>query len=140
MAVGVSCLAGLWYLTTMGLADSRPYGHWVVVPDRALSAGEASGARVWAEKECAYCHNVLGRGGRREGPDLSNLRAKSRDRDYILRVIRDPQSVSRWSTMPKYDLTEAQLRDLTEYLLSLDLKRYGVKGIPKDDLLQGKTQ
>ncbi|MEW6666097.1 MAG: cytochrome b N-terminal domain-containing protein [Thermodesulfobacteriota bacterium] len=140
IAVGVTCLAGLWYLTSMGLADSRPYGHVVVVPDRTLSPNEAAGVRVWAERECAYCHHVLGRGGRREGPDLSNLKAKHRDRDYILRVIRDPQTVSRWSIMPRYDLTEAQSGALADYLLSLDFERYGVKIVQKEDVKQGKAQ
>ena len=135
MAVGTTCLAALWYLTSMGLADSRPYGQVVLVPARTLGPNEAAGVRVWVERECAYCHNVLGRGGRREGPDLSNLKAKDRDREYILRVIREPQSVSRWSTMPKYDLTEAQLGTLTEYLLSLDFTKHGVKAIRKDELL-----
>jgi ubiquinol-cytochrome c reductase cytochrome b subunit len=140
VAVGITCLAGLWYLTSMGLADSRPYGGVVVVPDRTLSPGEDAGTRVWAEKECAYCHNVLGRGGRREGPDLSNLKAKKRDREYILRVIRDPQSVSRWSTMPKYDLNEAQLGALTDYLLSLDFERHGLKVIRREVLLDGSMK
>jgi mono/diheme cytochrome c family protein len=135
MAVGAACLAALWYLTSMGLADSRPYGQVVLVPARTLGPGEAAGARVWAERECAYCHNVLGHGGRREGPDLSNLKAKGRDREYILRVIREPQSVSRWSTMPKYDLTEAQLGALTDYLLSLDFKKHGFKELRKEEVL-----
>lgn len=139
IAVGTTCLAALWYLTSMGLADSRPYGQVVLVPDRTLSPNEVAGARVWAERECAYCHNVLGSGGRREGPDLSNLKAKNRDRDYIVRAIRDPQSVSRWSTMPKYDLTEAELGVLTDYLLSLDFKRHGVKRISKEDIVQGRA-
>ena len=58
----------------------------------------------------------------------------------MLRAIRDPQSVSRWSIMPKYDLTETQLPGLTEYLLSLEFKRHGAKVILKHDLLEGKAQ
>lgn len=67
------------------------------------------------------------------------MKAKNRDRDYIVRAIRDPQSVSRWSTMPKYDLTEAELGVLTDYLLSLDFKRHGVKRISKEDIVQGRA-
>lgn len=139
MALGSTCLAGILYLSAMGIADSRPYGKFVVVPDRKLSSSEVAGVRLWAERDCAYCHHVFGRGGRREGPDLSNLKAKERDREYLLRAIRDPQAVSTWSIMPKYDLTDDELRFLSDYLLSLDFDRHGVRTVSKDDAIKGKT-
>ena len=41
------------------------------------------------------------------------------DREWHFKHFRDPQSVSPGSIMPKFPLTEAELHDLTSYMLSL---------------------
>ena len=127
IAAGATCLVAIIYLSLMGLADSRPYGEDVVVPDRELTPVEREGLKVWIDRDCAYCHNILGRGGRREGPDLSNVIAKERTKDWLVKLIRDPKSVSRWTIMPKYDLSERELEALAAFILSLDFDRYGSK-------------
>jgi ubiquinol-cytochrome c reductase cytochrome b subunit len=135
-ATGVSCLAGLVFLTWMGLAGARPYGEFVVVPDKKLTVPESQGLYVFVDKECAYCHQIKGKGGRKEGPDLSNTVAKERTKEWLMKYIQDPKSISRWTTMPKYDLSQNELSDLAEFILSLNFGRYGSKIIPSKDIIQ----
>jgi ubiquinol-cytochrome c reductase cytochrome b subunit len=133
-AIGSTCLVGIVYLSLTGMADSKPYGQVVVVPDRALTSVEKRGLEVWTRRDCAYCHNIMGRGGRREGPDLSNVIARDRTKAWLVRFIRDPRSISRWSVMPKYDLSEDELNHLARFILSLDFDRYGLKTIGREDV------
>lgn len=135
-AIGVMCIVGLVYASAMGIADSKPYGQVIVVPDRKLTPVEWLGIKSWVEKDCAYCHSVKGRGGRREGPDLSNVIARDRTKDWLKKFIKDPKSVSRWNIMPKYDLTDQELEALAQYVLSLDFKHYRVKTIPRQEILE----
>jgi ubiquinol-cytochrome c reductase cytochrome b subunit len=90
------------------------------VPERPLTATEQRGLFLYADRDCAYCHQIDGQGGRRAGPDLSNMLAKDRTRDYLARYIRDPQSISPTSVMPKYPLPDADLQALADFLLALD--------------------
>ena len=140
-AIGVACVVGIVYTNLMGVADSKPYGRIVAAPDRPLTGVEVSGIKSWVQKDCAYCHNVQGQGGRRgQGPDLANVIAKQRSKDWIMKSIRDPLSVSRWNIMPKYDNTEEELQVLSAYIRSLDFARYGLKTIPREAVLQDKIQ
>jgi ubiquinol-cytochrome c reductase cytochrome b subunit len=132
-AVGITCLVGIVYLTLMGFEGARTYGNVIVVPDRRLSPSEQRGLNVYAKRECAYCHHIAGRGGRIQGPDLSNVVAKGRTKEWLTRFIKDPQAVSPWSIMPKYDLNEQDLNHLSEFILALDFERHAMKVItPKD--------
>jgi len=138
-ALGVMVLMGIVYLNLMGIAGSKPYGEVIVIPNRQLTSVEMKGLNLWVERDCAYCHRIMGRGapGPREGPDLSNVIAKDRTRDWLLKMIRDPKSISRWTSMPKYDLTEEELKALAEFILSLDFKRHGLRIIPREQALKG---
>jgi quinol-cytochrome oxidoreductase complex cytochrome b subunit len=138
-AFGVSCIAGIVFLTLMGLAGARPYGEIVIVPDKRLTPPQARGLHVFVERECAYCHQILGKGGRREGPDLSNVVAKKRTKEWLAKYIKDPKSVSKWTTMPKYDLSEEELNDLTEFILSLDFAHHHSKIIPREEVIKKGT-
>jgi ubiquinol-cytochrome c reductase cytochrome b subunit len=140
IAMGAMFSVGFVYLSLTGLADSKPYGDIVVVPNRELTRSEMRGAKVWVEKDCAYCHNIKGRGGRSEGPDLSNVIAKNRTKDWIVKFIRDPKSISRLNIMPKYDLTKKELNSLAEFILSLDFERYGLRTISKEEVIQDKIE
>ncbi len=120
LAVGVTGVVGIAYLTAMGFAGAKPYGQTIPVPDRSLTATEQRGLFLYADRDCAYCHQISGQGGHRRGPDLSNMVAKDRTREYLARYIRDPQSVSPTSVMPKYPLPDADLNALAEFLLALD--------------------
>ena len=83
-------------------------------PDPGIAHGKA----LYAQFGCAGCHRVHGEGGAL-APDLSYVGDARPDRAWHLKHFRDPQSVSPGSIMPKFPLTEAELNDLTSYILSL---------------------
>ena len=135
LAVGVTVVVGIGYLTAMGFAGAKPYGQTVPVPNRALTASERRGLQLYADRDCAYCHQIDGDGGRRAGPDLSNIVNKGRTREYLARYIRDPQSISPTSNMPKYPLPEADLGALADFMLSLDLAKHGTRTVTREQAL-----
>ena len=66
---------------------------------------------------CSGCHRVHGVGGA-VGPDLSFV-GDVRDADWLIRHFKDPQAVVPASIMPKFNLSDKELHDLTAYMLSL---------------------
>jgi ubiquinol-cytochrome c reductase cytochrome b subunit len=78
----------------------------------------ARGKAIFARFGCAGCHRVHGEGGA-IGPDLSYEGDSRPDRAWHIRHFRDPQSVSPGSIMPKFPLTDQEVNDLTNYVLSL---------------------
>ncbi|MEJ2724541.1 MAG: cytochrome b N-terminal domain-containing protein [Deltaproteobacteria bacterium] len=135
-AIGASSIVGIVFLTLMGFAGARPYGEIIMVPDRELTALESQGLCVFVDRECAYCHQILGKGGRREGPDLSNMVAKEKSKETLVTFIRDPKTVRKWTTMPKYDLSEKDLNALASFILSLNFDRYKPKTVYREDLIE----
>ncbi len=135
VSAGVTVVVGIVYLTVTGFAGTLSYGNTFVIPDRTLSRTENHGLRIYAQQECAYCHNIMGKGGRRIGPDLSNMKAKGRTREFLTAFIKDPQSQSRFSIMPKYALQENELLDLSDFILALDFKKNKPRTIKKDDIM-----
>jgi quinol-cytochrome oxidoreductase complex cytochrome b subunit len=133
-AAGVTAVVGIVYLTLAGFGGALPYGTTLALPDRPLTPTELAGAQAYVKNDCAYCHHIQGRGGRRVGPDLSNVTAKRRTAEYVAAFIKDPQSKSAWSIMPKYDLPETQLKALADFILALDFDRFKVKTVSKEDL------
>ena len=134
LAVGVTGIIGITYLTAMGFAGARPYGQTIPVPDRPLTASESRGLFLYADRDCAYCHQIDGRGGHRRGPDLSNMVAKERTRDYLARYIHDPQSVNPTSVMPRYPLPQDDLNALADFLLALD---HTPESVTRDQAMSG---
>ena len=136
MSAGVTCIVGIVYMSLMGFEGASPYGRIVLVPDRRLTAAEARGLNLWVDRDCAYCHQVRGKGGHRTGPDMANVVAKGRTRDYLARYIRNPQLVSATSIMPKYNLPESDLQALADFLLALDFSRYPPKILNRKEVLK----
>jgi ubiquinol-cytochrome c reductase cytochrome b subunit len=120
LAVGVTAIIGIAYLTAMGFAGAKPYGKVIRVPDRELTSIESRGLRLYVDRECSYCHQINGQGGIRRGPDLSNMVAKGRSREYLAAYIKNPQAIDPSSPMPKYDLPPDDLNALADFLLSLN--------------------
>lgn len=79
--------------------------------------GPQAGRRLFQDKGCIGCHSVGGKGGT-VGPALDKI-AERRTPEWIMQHFRNPQSVSPGSVMPQFELTEQQVRALTEFLLSL---------------------
>jgi ubiquinol-cytochrome c reductase cytochrome b subunit len=134
MAVGVTCVLGIVYLTLMGFEGARPYGRIIPVPSRQLTPAETRGLYLFADRECAYCHQIHGQGGHRTGPDLANIVAKGRTEDYLAKYIKDPQLISKTSIMPKYNLPESDLRALADFTLALDFSKYPVKILKREEV------
>lgn len=73
------------------------------------------GERVF-RTACAECHRIKGEGGDR-GPDLT-LGSK-REFDWLVKFLKNPQSVKEDSTMSPARLSEEDIRAATEFLLKL---------------------
>ena len=119
-----------------GFGGARPYGDLIRVPDRPLTPTETLGLQAFVKNDCAYCHHIQGRGGRRVGADLANINAKGRRAEYVAAFIKNPQSKSAWSIMPKYDIPEAELKALADFVLSLDFDRHGARAITKEEVVK----
>ncbi len=78
----------------------------------------ARGMQLYRSLGCAACHQIHGEGNA-VGPDLSTI-GNRQDAARLIRQLKDPASMVRGSIMPSYaSLTEAELEDLTNYMLSL---------------------
>jgi ubiquinol-cytochrome c reductase cytochrome b subunit len=110
MAIGVLFLITVFSL--LGVSLKNLYGV------KRTDPGIAHGQTLFANLGCAGCHRIHGNGGA-IGPDLSYEGDTRPDREWHIKHFRDPQSVSPGSIMPKFPLTEAELQDLTSYILSL---------------------
>jgi ubiquinol-cytochrome c reductase cytochrome b subunit len=110
MAIAVLFLITVFSL--LGISLKNLYG--MKRTDPAIAHGQA----LFANLGCAGCHRIHGNGGA-IGPDLSYEGDARPDREWHIRHFRDPQSVSPGSIMPKFPLTDAELQDLTSYIVSL---------------------
>ena len=126
IAVASTLVACIVFLTFMAYHEAKPYNKTIVTADRTLNADQKAGMLLYVEKDCSYCHNILGEGGHRTGPDMSNMARKKRDVPYLANYIRDPKSQMASTTMPEYAMPDAELKQLAEFLLTLDFKK-GVK-------------
>lgn len=114
MATAVSCATVVLYGALSGIAAARAFDEAIPVPARALTASESRGLRLVDTLGCFGCHQIEGRAGHRVGPDLSNIAAKRRTRDDLIRFIRNPGDVA----MPPYDLPDLDLRELADFVLA----------------------
>jgi len=110
MAIGAVFLITVFSL--LGISLKNLYGM------KRTDPGIAHGQTLFANLGCAGCHRIHGNGGA-IGPDLSYVGDARPDREWHIKHFLDPQSVSPGSIMPKFPLTEAELQDLTSYMLSL---------------------
>ncbi len=122
------------YFSMTGAANAR-YGERVLIPYRGLSAIGLRGARVFAEKNCAYCHQVAGKEGRRQGPDMTGVSRRGRSRDWIQRFIYNARLYQPGTVMPRYEIPLEDLEALSLYLLSLDPRKGYLKAVDRGHLL-----
>jgi ubiquinol-cytochrome c reductase cytochrome b subunit len=130
LAAGIAAVTGIVYLTATGIGTSSDFGRSVALPDRPLNPNEQAGLRVFIREECASCHHIAGRGGRRVGPDLANMIAKGRTAEHLVRYIRKPDEVNRYARMPAFPLPAQELQDLAAFIRSLDFSKYPMKITP----------
>lgn len=83
------------------------------------------GRGLFETKGCRGCHKMNGVGGV-IGPDLTTVaRAGGRPPQWLMQHFRDPQAVVPGSAMPRYDLSENEIKALTMYMLSRTDQRLG---------------
>ena len=131
IAVAATLCLSIVYLTCMAYHEASPYNKTILLPGRELTAEQKKGMVLYVENECSYCHNIMGEGGHRTGPDMSNIARKKRDVKYLTTYISNPKLQMASTTMPEYALTDEQLKQLAAFLLSLDF-RGDVKPVRQD--------
>ncbi len=136
LAAGTAGVICIVYLTWAAYLAIAPYGQITPVPARELSAAEQRGLVLYNEKECAYCHQISGRGGVRTGPDMANMVRKNRSVAYLADYIKDPLKVVKSSVMPKYDMPKQDLEALGSFLRSLDFSRNSMKIMTRAEILK----
>jgi sulfur oxidation c-type cytochrome SoxX len=77
-------------------------------------ADPEKGGEVFRGSRCVTCHAVNGKGGTL-GPELTHVGAKV-SRDWLYTWIRDPHRLQPTTLMPRFRLTNEQVRDLAAYL------------------------
>ncbi len=75
------------------------------------------GAIVYQKSQCGLCHTING-AGTNNGPPLNGL-AKRRKAEWVKEHFLDPQKFDAESTMPAYKFNEADMNNITEYLMAL---------------------
>ena len=78
-------------------------------------ADTANGRALFGQLRCVTCHAVNGRGGSM-GPELTRIGDKVR-REWLAGFLKEPHREQPDSAMLQYRLTDAQLRDLSAFLL-----------------------
>lgn len=134
LSLGTALMVGVVYFTLVGMAGAG-YGEKVVLPGDHPTPAEIRGAQVYALKNCAYCHQVLGHQGRREGPDMAVVRQQNRSPEWIQRFILNARLYQPGTTMPKYEIPLEDLEALSAYLLSLDPIRRVFQAVDRETLL-----
>jgi mono/diheme cytochrome c family protein len=134
LAVGAAMLVGVVYFTLVGMAGAH-YGEKVVLPVRNPAPEEVRGAQVYARKNCAYCHQVFGHQGRREGPDMAVVRQRNRSPEWVQRFVLNARLYQPGTTMPKYEIPLEELEALAAYLLALDPTKRGFQAVDREFLL-----
>ncbi len=109
--LGVLGLLMVSYLTYAGA--KAPLLNPVVERDPVVE----SGARLYRDLNCAYCHRI-GRKGGGVGPELDRV-APQETEEWLIKHFRDPRSVTPGSTMPQLHLLDDEVKALAAYMKSL---------------------
>lgn len=134
LGLGSASIVILIYFSLLGAANAF-YGERVILPAGPVSLSVIRGAQVFAQKNCAYCHQVFGREGRREGPDMTVVNQRHRSPDWIRRYILNARLYQPGTTMPRYEIPLEDLEALSAYLLALDSKKGGLRAVDRKELL-----
>jgi nitric oxide reductase subunit C len=95
---------------------------WPPKPILATAAGVggkelSAGQQVYQSQGCRNCHTINGIGGT-SGPDLTKVGSKH-DREWFIGHFKDPQKYVKNSAMPPVDAPDAQIEQLSAYMLTL---------------------
>ncbi len=79
------------------------------------------GKELFAKKNCSMCHKIEGVGGKM-GPDLSNEGNKGRTEEWLIKMFKDPKSVTPDAKMRPVKGTDEEFKALAAYIMSLKAK------------------
>lgn len=122
VAIGCTFMVCIVYLTLMAYSEAASYNKTILTSAK-MNEKQKQGLMLYVEQECSYCHNILGQGGHRTGPDMSNMARKKRTPEYLAAYLKDPVSVMPSTTMPAYALAQEELEAVAAFLLSLDFRK-----------------
>jgi ubiquinol-cytochrome c reductase cytochrome b subunit len=109
--------AGVVVAAVLALTIAGARAPMVIVP--AVTAESVlAGRAVYARSGCSGCHAIHGKGGS-IGPDLTHVGTRKPDAEWHIRHLKDPRSMVPGSIMPKIDLSDRELNELADYMLSL---------------------
>lgn len=82
------------------------------------------GQQIFSLKGCIGCHMINGLGANGPGPNLSTIGSQpydalANDPEFLAKWLEDPQAMKPGTTMPRTQLTEAEINALVTYLTSL---------------------
>jgi nitric oxide reductase subunit C len=95
---------------------------WPPKPILAVSAGVSgqdlsAGQKLYQSLHCTACHTLNGIGGT-TGPDLTKVGSR-RDRDWLFGHFKDPGKYTPGSVMPMVSAPDADINELTDYMMTL---------------------
>lgn len=110
---------------------------------KASKGSVKKGKDVFVQKACVACHSEKAKeeGESRRVPQLADAGLKL-NRNWLIAWITDPLSVNPDTWMPRLDLTEAEIRNLSAYLKSLEnkeLKTSLAAEVPDGDSTAGRS-
>ncbi len=125
MARNIFYGGSLFFIVIFVGLSIHSHGYIVEVStDKAgLTESVARGKRVWEQKACINCHTILGEGAY-FAPELGNVMARwgvADDPEVAFEVMKgwmdaQPTGIEGRRQMPQFNLTDQQVRDLTEFL------------------------
>ncbi|MFW5835124.1 MAG: c-type cytochrome, partial [Pseudomonadota bacterium] len=92
-----------------------------------MTEAVARGKHVWERHSCINCHTLLGEGAY-FAPELGNIMTRwgvSDDREVAFEIMRawidgQPSGVPGRRQMPYFEMTDEEVRDLTDFFLWVD--------------------
>ena len=90
----------------------------IVNEPAVTSPSVLAGRDIFSRHGCEACHSIHGKGGK-IGPDLTQVGTRRPEAEWHYKHFRNPQAVVPGSIMPKLELSDKELRELTDYMLSL---------------------
>ncbi len=87
------------------------------ISDHATVIAQQGHALVDAMR-CAACHTGLDELPTLKAPDLQHLRGSARDAD-IIRRLTHPETLGAWSSMPAFNFSESEAKDVAAFLLEV---------------------
>lgn len=88
------------------------------IPGAPPKGDPQRGERIYQSWGCPTCHTLDGKGGKL-GPDLARAGETHTDPYWFRRYLSDPRSIIPTSVKPPVKLSDADMDDLTAYLLGL---------------------